>query len=89
MHRVLEELRLGGEPREELARASARLAARIDALLPGGERAAALASARETLARFADGPLLDRFAALRDAVIARELPCCCPASRKARARSAS
>jgi ATP-dependent exoDNAse (exonuclease V) beta subunit len=74
VHRVLEQLRLDGEPREELARASAGLAAWIDALIPGGERAAALASAREALARFADGPLLERFAGLRGAVIARELP---------------
>jgi ATP-dependent exoDNAse (exonuclease V) beta subunit len=79
VHRVLEELRLGADPRQELARASAGLAAWIDASVAAGERAAALASAQETLARFADGPLLERFAALRDAVIARELPVLLPA----------
>ena len=78
VHRALEELALAADPRQELARASAGLAAWIDASA-AGEPAAALGRARETLARFADGPLLDRFAALRGAVIARELPVLVPA----------
>ena len=57
MHRVLEELRLDGDVREDLARASARLSDGSRILAPAGERAATLASAREALARFARGPL--------------------------------
>jgi ATP-dependent helicase/nuclease subunit A len=81
VHRVLEKLTLGGDLRDELARASEGLGAWIDAQAAGGQREAALASAREALARFADGPLLERFAALQDAVIARELPVLLPADR--------
>ena len=79
VHRVLEELRLEGDVREDLVRASARLSDWVDVLVPASQRAATLASAREALERFARGPLLDRFVALRDAVIARELPLLIPA----------
>ena len=79
VHRVLEELRLDGDLREGLARAGARLPDRVAILVPADERAATLANARETLARFASGPLLARLAALKDAVIARELPLLIPA----------
>ena len=80
VHRVLEELRLGGDLREDLARAGARLPAWVEGLVPAKERAATLASAREALERFASGPLLGRLAALREAVIARELPVLIPAN---------
>ena len=79
VHRVLEELRLDGDVREDLARGGARLAEWVGILVPAGERAAVLASAREALARFAGGPLLPRLAGLRDAVIARELSVLLPA----------
>ena len=79
VHRVLEKLTLGGDLRDELARAGEGLEAWIDEPTAGGQREAALASAREALARFADGPLLARLAALRGAVIARELPVLLPA----------
>jgi ATP-dependent helicase/nuclease subunit A len=78
VHRVLETLKLGGELREELTRASEGLEAWIDAQAGGGQREAALASARETLARFAEGSLLARLAAVRGGVIARELPVLLP-----------
>jgi ATP-dependent exoDNAse (exonuclease V) beta subunit len=79
VHRVLEELSLDGELREELARASDGVGAWIDAQASGGQGEAALASARETLARFGEGPLLARLAAVRGGVIARELPVLLPA----------
>ncbi|HEY8155614.1 MAG TPA: UvrD-helicase domain-containing protein [Myxococcota bacterium] len=79
VHRVLEELRLDGDLRENLARGSASLPGWIHALVSADQREATLSSARETLARIASGPLLGRFADLRDAVIARELPVLLPA----------
>ena len=79
VHRVLEELRLDGDVREDLARGSARLSDWVEVLVPASERAATLERARATLGRFASGPLLGRFAALRGAVIARELPLLIPA----------
>jgi len=79
VHRVLEALHSGGDVREDLARRSAQLTDWIESLVPASERAETLASARETLARFEGGPLIDRFAALRDCVLARELPVLLPA----------
>jgi ATP-dependent helicase/nuclease subunit A len=73
VHRVLEELRLGGNLREDLASAIARSSDRAQGLLPERGRTETLAKVRETLERFASGPLLERLGALRDAVIAREL----------------
>jgi hypothetical protein len=79
VHRVLEELGLGGDLREELARGIARSSERVEGLVPARDRAETLAKARDTLERFASGPLLERLAGLRDAVIARELPLLIPA----------
>ena len=79
VHRVLEELRLDGDVRKDLARRSAALPDWIEPLVPASERAATLASAREVLARFEGGPLIDRLTSLRDAVISRELTVLVPA----------
>jgi ATP-dependent helicase/nuclease subunit A len=80
LHRVLETLPLDGDLRAALARARDRLPELLASLGSPELRAAALERARETLARFADGPLPARLAALAGAVLARELPVLIPAS---------
>ena len=81
MHRVLEALRLDARSaRGSRARSGSVFPRWIAALAARRRaRAAALERAREVLARFAQGPLLARLAALRDHVIARELPVLLPA----------
>jgi ATP-dependent exoDNAse (exonuclease V) beta subunit len=66
VHRVLEALRLDGDVRAELAQQAERIPEE-------------LARAREVLARLSEGPLLARLRALRDHVVARELPVLLPA----------
>jgi len=63
VHRVLETLRLDSDLRAQIAAQRERLASAL---------------AGDVLARFAQGPLLARLAALREHVIARELPVLLP-----------
>jgi ATP-dependent exoDNAse (exonuclease V) beta subunit len=63
VHRVLETLRLDSDLREQIDAQRDRLAGSL---------------ADDALARFAQGPLLARLAALREHVIARELPVLLP-----------
>ena len=79
VHRVLEDLRLDGDLRVELARQQGRLPALLERLAPLPARPAALERARSLLDRLAQGPLAAQLARLRDVVIARELAVLLPA----------
>jgi ATP-dependent helicase/nuclease subunit A len=79
VHRVLEDLRLAAPPLEELARQRERLPGLIERLAPADARSAALERALVLLERLAAPPFAAKLAALRDCVIARELPVLLPA----------
>ncbi|HYG62585.1 MAG TPA: 3'-5' exonuclease, partial [Thermoanaerobaculia bacterium] len=78
VHRALETWDLAADPRVELQRQTALLAATLSTLAGGEVLEAALPRARDLLDRFARGPLLERLRRLRDHVIARELPVLLP-----------
>jgi len=74
VHRMFEEWELGAPAQEELARAESRVEARLRSWLPDAESPAALALANEILTRFGNGRLWERWLAIADHVVARELP---------------
>jgi ATP-dependent helicase/nuclease subunit A len=79
VHRALEYFDLHADPDSEWRRQLTMLERYVEPALTRDERAGALARARALLQRFARGPLFPRFLALRDRVIARELPVLMPA----------
>jgi ATP-dependent helicase/nuclease subunit A len=81
IHRLLEELDLGADPSAELARLARQVPAWLDASLEGADRVRAGQRADRLLERLAEGPLLAHLHALRDRVIARELPTLSPPER--------
>jgi ATP-dependent helicase/nuclease subunit A len=74
VHRVLELFDLEAEPGAELARQRAGLEAVLAPFAPPDRLAEVVSAARARLDRFASGSLLARLRALRDHVVARELP---------------
>ncbi len=74
VHRVLEHWDFGGEPVSEANRRRALLLEVLEERLPEVEWAPALARAETLLARFTAGSLGSRFRALREHMVARELP---------------
>lgn len=73
VHRVLEALDLE-ELDDELASARARLVHWLDPRLPEPLHKPVLERADALLARFAEGPLMNRLASLKERIVARELP---------------
>jgi ATP-dependent exoDNAse (exonuclease V) beta subunit len=74
VHHSLEHLDLGADPEAELARADQALAAFLRASAPPQHCDAALREAHARLAALAGGRLLGRLRALREHIVARELP---------------
>lgn len=74
VHRVLELFDLEAEPDAELARQRAGLEALLAPHTPPARLAEAVAAARARLDRLASGSLLARLCALREHLVARELP---------------
>ena len=75
VHRVLEEVELGGDPEAALARVGARVEPWLAGLVDAGDLDEALAEARAVLARLPESALAARLDELSGAVLARELPC--------------
>ncbi|HYH44503.1 MAG TPA: UvrD-helicase domain-containing protein [Thermoanaerobaculia bacterium] len=79
VHRALETWDLAADPAAELARQRGRLPATLAALgVSEADRGRALRRARIVLEQFAAGPLLPRLRALRERIVARELPVLLP-----------
>jgi ATP-dependent helicase/nuclease subunit A len=78
IHRLLEELDLDADPTAELGRLGRQVPAWLEASLDGPERASARERAERLLERLAEGRLIAHLHALRDRVVARELPTLSP-----------
>jgi ATP-dependent exoDNAse (exonuclease V) beta subunit len=78
IHRALETWDLSADPTEETERQRSLLPAYLATLAEGEDLDRALVRARALLESFAAGPLLLRLRALRDHVVARELPVLLP-----------
>jgi len=78
VHRVLEQLDLGGDLEAELARGAERLPVAIAGLVDPQDAPNGLARARDLLDRFRAGPLMQRLRAIASEVVARELPVLLP-----------
>jgi len=79
VHLALERFDLAADPDAELARARDGLAELVRGLVPEADEGRASARARDILDRFRAGGLFARFTALRERVVARELPLLLPA----------
>ena len=74
IHRMFEEWDLGEDATEQLAHGRAQVESRLTAWLPGPEGVDAIEVAREILDRFEGGSLWQRWLAIADRIVARELP---------------
>jgi ATP-dependent exoDNAse (exonuclease V) beta subunit len=78
VHGALETWDLDANPKAELQRQIGRLRAVLSTLVEGEVLKQAVPRARDLLARFAAGPLLERLRALGPHLLARELPVLLP-----------